>query len=76
MISSKVSYDWSLVTFEKDPDPKLDPDLGVYPDPRWIRIRVRGGSGSMQFQFRLGVIPDPDPDLAKNGIVTPLGVTH
>ena len=42
----------------------MDPDLGVDPDSRWIRIHV------ILIPALLDVIPDPDPDPAKNGIGT------
>ena len=48
----------------------MDPDLGVDPDPRWIRIHV------IPIPAPLDVIPDTDPDPAKNGIVTPLIATQ
>jgi len=44
----------------------MDPDLGVDPDPRWIRIQA------IPIPALLDAIPDPDPDPAKNGILTPL----
>ena len=48
----------------------MDPDLGVDPDPRWIRIQA------IPIPDLLDAIPDPDPDPAKNGIVTPLEGMH
>ena len=48
----------------------MDPDLGVDPDPRWIRIQA------IPIPDLLDAIPDPDPDPAKNGIVTPLYCTY
>ena len=48
----------------------MDPDLGVDPDPRWIRIQA------IPIPDLLDAIPDPDPDPAKNGIVTPLEANH
>ena len=64
MIQAKWDKIGLHFTFELDPDPEMDPDLGVVPDPRWIPIHV------IPILAPLDVIPDPDP--AKNGIVTPL----
>ena len=44
----------------------MDPDLGVDPDPPWIRIHM------IPIPALLDVIPAPDPDPQKSGVVTPL----
>ena len=44
----------------------MDPDLGVDPDPPWIRIHM------IPILALLNVIPAPDPDPQKSGVVTPL----
>ena len=46
-------------SFEADPDPELDPDLGMVLDPSWIQIQA------IPIPALLEVIPAPDPDPQK-----------
>ena len=48
----------------------MDPDLGVDPDPPWIRIHM------IPIPALLDVIPAPDPDPQKSGVVTPLIIMY